>query len=202
MEPSSQVSQEQQLIILEAQIRECFGRVVWSHKTQEKCADIVLKIHKRIKFWMIVLSATTTTSLLFAFLGDNKIGTMVGAGLSTLLFALTSYSKDYDLGEIAQKHIKSANELWNIRETYLSLLTDIKISNISPNEITKKRDALQAEVLTIYKGSPRTHSKAYNEACKALKKNEEYTFSDVEIDAFLPNELKKHSLTIKNGSTT
>ncbi|MEH0992030.1 hypothetical protein V7J87_28835, partial [Klebsiella pneumoniae] len=29
-------------LILEGQIRECYGRVVYSHKTHEKCADILI----------------------------------------------------------------------------------------------------------------------------------------------------------------
>ncbi len=43
----------------------------------------------------------------------------------------------------------------------------------------------------IYIGSPRTLGKAYNEASKALKSMEEMTFSDAEIDSFLPKELRK-----------
>lgn len=37
--------------ILEGQLRECYGRVVYTHKTQEKCADILLKRHSCIKWW-------------------------------------------------------------------------------------------------------------------------------------------------------
>lgn len=29
--------------ILEGQLRECYGRVVYTHKTHEKCADILQK---------------------------------------------------------------------------------------------------------------------------------------------------------------
>jgi hypothetical protein len=35
--------------ILEGQLRECFGRVVYSHKAHEKCADILLSRLDRIK---------------------------------------------------------------------------------------------------------------------------------------------------------
>ncbi len=42
-----------------------------------------------------------------------------------------------------------------------------------------------------YKGSPRTYSKAYSVAQKALQINEELTFSDEEIDNFLPTPLRK-----------
>ena len=31
-----------ELSILEGQLRECYGRTVYSHKTHEKCADILL----------------------------------------------------------------------------------------------------------------------------------------------------------------
>jgi len=184
-------TEKKQLEIIESQIRECFGRVVYSHKTQEKCADIVQTIHKNLKLAQIIISAVVTTSLLLKIFGDNQIALFVGAFLSTILFGLNTYTKDYDLGEIAQKHTNAANELWDIRETYLSLLTDIKTENLSINQIVNQRDELQKRLANIYAGSPRANGKAYAEASKALKLNEELTFSDKEIDAFLPNELRK-----------
>jgi hypothetical protein len=50
---------------------------------------------------------------------------------------------------------------------------------------------LQNKLTKTYKGSPRTFSKAYKDAQKALKVNEELTFTDKEIDAFLPFPLRK-----------
>jgi hypothetical protein len=107
MEQNSQLDKTAQMEILESQIRECFGRVVYSHKTQEKCADIVLKLHKRLKLFLIILSAVVTTSLLIKLFGDQEWALMVGVILSTILFGLNTYMKDYDLGEISQKHTKS-----------------------------------------------------------------------------------------------
>jgi len=190
MEPNSP-NDKTQYAILESQIRECFGRVVYSHKTQEKCADIVNRLHKRLKLIQILISAVVTTSLLLKIFGDNQIALFIGAFLSVILFALNTYMKDYDLGEITQKHTNAANELWDIRETYFSMLTDIKTENLSINQIINQRDELQKRLLNIYSGSPRTNSKAYKAASKALKVNEELTFSDAEIDAFLPKELRR-----------
>lgn len=186
-----QNSQADQLIILESQIRECYGRVVYSHKTQEKCADIIFKLHNRLKLWLIIMSGIVTTSLLLKLFGDNDYALYVSAVLSSVLFALNAYTKDYDLGAIAQKHTNAANELWDIRETYLSLLTDLKGNSLSIGQIINKRDDLQSRLLNIYSGSPRTTSRAYREASKALQKNEELTFSDEEINVFLPKELRK-----------
>jgi len=185
------MEQNFQVNIIEAQIRECFGRVAWSHKTQEKCADILNRRNNRIKIFQIVLSAITTTGIMITVFGDQKWVGILTALISTTLLALNTYLKNYDLGQIAQKHADCASNLWNIRENYLSLLTDIKAGVLDIENISIKRDELQNNLFSIYQGAPRSISGAYDEASKALKANEELTFSDEEIDKFLPNELKK-----------
>lgn len=184
------MAQNSQVKILLSQIRECYGRVVWTHKTQEKCADIIWERHKWIKIIQIALSAITTTGILVAVFGENQPVGLVAAIFSALLFGLNTYTKDYDLGEIAQKHTVAANNLWDIRERYLSLITDIHSDILSVEQIRKRRDELQDDLLNVYKGSPRTISKAYKKATKALNLNEEMTFNDQEIDNLLPKELR------------
>ncbi len=190
--------------ILEGQLRECYGRVVYSHKTHEKCADILFDRHKKIKLLQILLSALVTGGLvtaLFEFdaLADyTKCGAFVAVVLSTLLLVLNSYTKDYDLGEIAQKHRQAGADLWIIRERYLSLLTDIRLNAASLNEIRMQRDRLVEDLHAVYTGAPSTNYKAYSKAQNALKNLEDMTFSDNEIDAFLPRELKRGITTPLN----
>jgi len=43
----------------------------------------------------------------------------------------------------------------------------------------------------VYAGAPSTTHKAYKKVQEALKQLVDMTFSDAEIDAFLPKELKK-----------
>ena len=59
--------------ILEAQLRELYGRTVWTHKTQEKCADILRTRNHKMKILQIVLSALTTTGILITVSGDNQV---------------------------------------------------------------------------------------------------------------------------------
>jgi hypothetical protein len=184
------MAQDSQINIIESQIRELYGRVVWTHKTQEKCADILLKRHTYLKIIQITLSALTTTGILVAVWGDNKVVGIISAVLSAILFGLNTYTKDYDLGEISQKHSSSASELWNIRESYLSLLTDIKARQLTMAQIIEKRDLIQIDLSNTYNGAPRTISAAYKEATKGLKENEELTFSRDEINNLLPEELR------------
>ncbi|CAQ81910.1 SLATT domain-containing protein [Aliivibrio salmonicida] len=174
------------------QIRECYGRVVWTHKIHEKCADIINKRNNRLKFWQIVLSAITTTGIFAAVFGDiSEIG-YVSAIISLVLTILNTYVKKYDLGGLAQKHSDAASSLWNIRESYLSLITDINSGAIGDDDVRKKRDVLQATLNKLYKGAPNTDvGNAYRKASEALKYNEEFTFSDEEIDMFLPTSQRK-----------
>lgn len=177
--------------ILEGQLRECYGRVVYSHKTHEKCADILLSRLARIKLWQIILSAITTAGFIGAVFGAGKVGAVLGMITSAALLALNSYTKNYDLGELAQKHKQAANDLWSIREKYLSLLVDLALKEKPLEVLQQQRDELVEQLHTVYSGAPSTTFQAYKKAQEALKKLEDMTFTDAEIDAFLPNELKR-----------
>lgn len=177
--------------VLEGQLRECYGRVVYSHKTHEKCADILLERQGHIKLAQIIISAIVTGGIVSTFFDAGKAGAAISAVLSTGLLALNAYTKDYDLGEIAQKHRQAGAELWIVREKYLSLLTDIRTGDVSLESIRARRDALLDELHAVYVGAPSTNFKAYSRAQESLKKLEDMTFSDEEIDAFLPKKLKR-----------
>lgn len=178
--------------IVEGQLRECYGRVVYTHKTHEKCADLLLDRHKLIKLLQVILSALVTGGIL-ATLSEiwGTVATVVSAILSTALLALNAYTKDYDLGEIAQKHRQASADIWLLREKYLNLLTDLRAGNASVEKVCNARDGLLSELHAVYAGAPSTNYKAYKKAQEALKSLEDMTLSDKEIDAFLPKELKR-----------
>lgn len=177
--------------ILEGQLRECFGRVVYSHKTHEKCADILISRLSSIKLWQIILSAVTTGGFIAVVFNSGKIEVLLGVLVSTALLTLNAYTKDYNLGELSQKHRQAGADLWIIREKYLSLITDLCMGEKPIEALQKERDALLEELHSVYSGVPSTTYQAYKKAQEALKKLEDMTFSDKEIDAFLPKELKK-----------
>jgi len=174
---------------LEAQLRQCFGRVAYTHKTHEKCADILIRWSKRLKTAYILLSAITTGGFIFTIFGQNARVSIAFAILSFILLALTLYNKEFNMDENAEKHKKAALMLWDVRESYISLLTDL--DNLDMADAITKRDELQAITLKIYEQSPRTNSEGYSKAQKALKKDEELYFSDKEIDDMLNAQLKK-----------
>lgn len=186
-------SQINQLDIIEAQLRESYGKVVYSHKTQEKCADILNIRNNRIKNLQIILSALVTTGLLVRIFKGQEWALIASTMLSATQFAFTSFLREYNLGETIQKHSTAALELLDIREQFLSLITDLKSGSLSYNQIVAKRDDLQESLSKSYKGSPRTFSKAYKAAQKALQMNQELYFTDDEIDLLLPVALRKNN---------
>jgi hypothetical protein len=180
--------------VLEAQLRECFGRVIYTHKTHSKMADRCAATLTRFKISQIVLSALTASGavgLVFSSTFALKIATAL---VSLLTVAISSYMKGFDPGATAQKHRDAAADMWPIRESYLSLLSDLAAGDIDLVKARERRDDLQEKLAAIYRGAPHTTGAAYGEAQEALQKNDEYTFSDDEIDKFLPADLRRGNL--------
>ncbi|MDR6990204.1 hypothetical protein J2X52_000296 [Luteimonas sp. 3794] len=165
---------------------------MYTHKTHDNCADLLFKQHQRIKKTQILLSALVTCGVIGTIFPDTSaMWAILTAIVSTALFALNAYTKDYDLGEVAQKHRQSAAEVWVVREQYLTLLTDLRSNFVSGDQARERRDELLLKLGKIYSGAPSTNAEAYQMAQKALQQMEDMTFSDEEIDKFLPRELRR-----------
>ena len=60
--------------ILDAQLRESFGRVVYTHKVHEKEADILLARLSKIKLGQIILPGISTGGFVAMLLGHGMVG--------------------------------------------------------------------------------------------------------------------------------
>ncbi len=189
---AASIPAEAERAVLESQLRECFGRCAYTHKTHEKMTDGCSTRLKQLKWGQIIVSALTTAGAVgIVFDRSSAFFTYGTLLLSVGMLILNSYAKDLNPGAEAQKHREAAADLWNVRESYLSLLTDIRDPTVQLVKLRTRRDELQAQLHKIYKSAPRTDDEAYGKAQTALKENEELTFSDAEIDAFLPAPLRK-----------
>jgi hypothetical protein len=180
---------------LESQIRECYGRCAYTHKTHEKMAEHLHVRHKRVKWANIILSSLITggaVSVIFAK-GSAWEGyaSYATAFLSILSLIFNAYLKDLDPGALAQRHREAGSDIWNIREAYLSLITDILDRGSDLSALRERRDGLQAALHKIYHAAPHTDGKAYGRAQDALKNKEDLTFTEEEIDLMLPSSLRR-----------
>lgn len=174
---------------LETQIRESYGRVVYSQTTHEKRIQKLIKHDNWMKISQIILSSASTGGFIGVFFYDDLYIKFAGAIFSFGLLAINLYYKNFDLVKNTQLHNTTAQELWNIREDYISLLTDFSI--MTDEEIRAQRNILKDKTHEIYKSALKTDSASYKEAQKALKEQEEQTFSDIEIDNILPPPLRR-----------
>jgi hypothetical protein len=142
----------------------------------------------------IALSAMTTGGVVTALLSSHEIelaAKIVSALLSTALLVVNAYAKDIDPGQQSEKHKETASALWDVRESYLALIADLRQGSLDTEAVREKRDELQAALARIYRSAPRTTAKAYRSAQVGLQQNEELTFSDAELDGMLPPALRK-----------
>ena len=180
---------------LESQLREAYGKIVYTYTCHNKKATRLLKLNDNIKVWQIVLSALSTGGFITTIIFDDTLVKIIGAIISFLLVIVNSYTKNFNLVGEANEHIKAANLLWKIREEYISLLIDFEI--LSVEEIMVKRDELQDRTFEVYTSSLSTDKKSYKEAQKSLKTEEEQTFSEKEIDVMLPSSIRRETREFK-----
>lgn len=175
--------------ILRGQIREVYGKVVYTYTTHIEMLNLLLAQNRCHKNIQIVMTAISTGG----FLGDliaNIPWLQWPAGIAaTISLALNLYFRDQNLEELISRHRGIINDLWYLREQYLSLLTDFDV--LDDDSIRARRDLLSEETQAIYKIAPNTNSKAYKKAQKNLKEKEFQFFQPEEIDQMLPETLRQ-----------
>jgi len=177
-------------------IRQTFANTVFTHKVQEVAAEFKQKKALYVKIANIVL-VTIVLLLLFlqAFNPQKTWLSYIGAGIiiAEVIFLIIQLTFSFEQQMIMHKN--SALKYMGLRDCYRSLIADIMNKNIATEIILSKRDLLQHEYQVISELSPQTGSKEYAEAQKRLNKRgavqgEEFTWSDEEIDRFLPETLR------------
>ena len=185
------------------QVRESFGRVVYSHKVHEKQADICFCKHRRLQGVLAVLTAIGSVTFLTEVVGllANRTLASLTTSLVALLVTWASLgAKTFNYSEEAEAHRATASQLWNVRESYISLITDLTSGDISSVDAQARRDELQEKAYAIYSTAPRTSGRAFKRAQQGLKSNEEMTFSPYEIDLFLPKALRLSENEVSRGN--
>jgi hypothetical protein len=174
---------------LRSNLRESFGRVVYSHKTQEKAREIEARRSVIVKWINIVLITATSGTLLSTVITNERALLYTSAGISAAALAFTVFQFSFNPEGAAARHRDTARELWFVRERYLNLLTDME-GGLGLVETAGERDKLTSELRHIYGHAPDTSSRAYKSAQRALKVEEEMTFSEEELDDLLPQALR------------
>lgn len=174
---------------LESQIKDQYGKLVYSYTCHWEEVSILKKTSAMVKWIDIILTAVSATGMVSFFIFDSKCLAAIGAVFSALSLAITLFSKEYNVDDKIISHQKSADDLWTVREKYISLLTDM--GEIRIDEVRKRRDELMEESTVIYKTALPTSAKAYERAQNKIKNEEYQFFTEDELDKMMPNHLRK-----------
>lgn len=176
---------------LYSQIEEAYGKIVYDFSTQINQAVLINKRGEMIKWIEIILSAVSAGGFFATILTNQIVLSWIGGLCSTALIVLSTCSKELDLENRQKAHIKASNKFWDVREEYLSLLTDF--DELEVEFIKKRRDELKEKTLRIIDTAPLTDSKSYERAKKDIQQKESQFFSREELNNMLPASLRKNS---------
>lgn len=177
--------------VLEDVVRDSYSGIVWSHKIQEKQSDIYAEKFKKLETINIFAASLTSVGIVAMIFTDPLWLKLASAIISFATVFITAYFKSFDLQKLITAHKATANRLIAVRDRYKILLTEIKLQNDSVANLLLKYNALVDEADAIYQEAPSTTDEAVERASEALKVKKDNSFSDEEIDSFLPSSLRR-----------
>ncbi len=176
---------------LEDVVRQNYATVVWTHKIQEKQGDLDQKKYHAMEVINIICALLTTAGVVGMFFESCIWVKLATALCSFATIFCGAYFKSFNVQETIEKHRIAAQKLLEIRNKMILLIAKIQLKNGRADELMKEYEILLNELHRIYETAPSTSNKAVDEATTALFDKQDYTFSDNEIDRFLPNDLRK-----------
>ena len=173
-------------------VRQNFASVVWTHKIQEKQADIYAENYAKLQTINIIAASITSCGIISTIFAGDKfqlVLKIVTAMLSFFTLCITAYFKSFDLQTLGKQSKEAANQFLVIRNELLQIIGDIHIQKESVHEIEGRYNEIIRRLNELYVAAPSTTDKAVERATQALNEKQEYTFSEEEIDRFLPASL-------------
>ena len=171
-----------------AQVRECFGKVAWSHKTHECEASYYHVCHNRLVWAKIIVSAFATGAGILSLMPVTATN-WITAVLVTLGLIIELVFKNRAFAEKSALHQAIATKLWRIRESYQSLIATIMSGNFDRDAVRQTIEVLADELEKVYEVAPRTSDRAYKEAGAKIHSGD-CSCSEEEVDKLLPPKLR------------
>ncbi len=183
-----------------ANVRFYFAQSVFMNNCHYKAYGRLEKRKTLISNIVITFSAITILLLILQVIGlenDYKslinVSAFVGLVLTGASLVFELINKE-DLSILMYQQKDTAEKYKTLRDKYMSLIEEIMSNTTDENELKIKRDKLLKKYSAIGEFSPGTNYADYTEVQKSLglkgHTDEEFTWSNKEIDKFLPKELR------------
>ena len=185
--------------------RHFFAQCVFMNSIHYKAYDRLQKrqnLYKNITTWISgsTLVLITLEVVVFQEFSDKEtlntilsVLSYVGLILTAISLLFTMFHKE-DISEIKINHRIAAETYKELRDSYLLLIEEIASNENDFSELHNKSKEYQKQYSSIGKYSPTTTYEDYQAAQKGLgldeNSDEEFTWSDEEINRVLPKKLR------------
>ena len=174
-------------------IRQQFAQTVFNHKIQEKASDRNEKYNDYIKYLSIGLLFVVLVLFVLQLKNpNNSIYGNIWIAITIFEIVFQFVQKEFSFSEKAKQHKLTALQYLSLRWNYLNLIWDC-FSWLDENQISLNRDLLQEQYNIISNIAPQTIYDDYKKTQLSLlwttNSEEEFTWSNKEINRFLPKDL-------------
>ncbi|MBQ4437683.1 SLATT domain-containing protein [bacterium] len=166
--------------LLQNQISNAGGNVQFTYIAHWNIVNRLKCRYNIIKILQIILTALSAGGFLASIIGDIPCLSWLGGATSALSLGFNIYMLQFNLPDNIKQHTDAANELWDIREDYHSLIVDF--DDLDSGHIREIRDKLKDRVSQINKKYHGTDARAFAKAQKDAKK---YMFKKGEANKLL-----------------
>ena len=172
-------------------LRLTYGQVVVRHRTHLQMAGWRARWSRGLRTAEALLMAGVAAASGAALSGrGGRVFEIISLVLAILALAALLVHLSFDLDGTAKVHAACASRLWQLRERYRALLSDLSDGAIDLEAARRGRDALMLELHAVYVEAPPEDSKVYQAAAQALLSAGEGELGEEEIDAFLAKSLQ------------
>jgi hypothetical protein len=175
-------------------LRLTFGHIVYRQKAHSQIAHTraiwgrVLRGVEALFMVGVIVSSVAAAS------GRGQGYVVASAVLASLSLITMLVHLTFNIDASVRTHASCAARLWQIREQYCSVLSDLHDGGIDENAARHRRDALAIEMHDFLEHAPPVAAQTYPPADQVPL--EEPTLTDQQIDVFLPKSLHKAGSTV------
>ena len=165
-----------------------FGQVVHHHRSHTQAAVTASRWGRRLRAGETILLAGVAMSAVAAASGRGQAYSIASAAMACVALLLFLIHAVFDVDSVARAHHVCSTRLWNMREQYRALLSDLNDGAIAPEAARARRNALMEELGSIYEAAPALSRRVFK-VPREEEGAEELALTDQEIDRLLPRSL-------------
>ena len=148
--------------VLKNQIIEAAGNIQYTYIAHWNIVNRLKKNYWIIKVVQIALTALSAGGFIASLFSGISQLSWIGGLTSAVALGINLYMLNFNLPDNIKQHTDAANELWEVREQYKSLIVDFDC--IDKVEARSRRDDLIRTVSNINKKYPGTDARSFKEA--------------------------------------